>query len=139
VTYLSHFKGSDDEYHAVLWLNPKAHPSLPSHHEKDGLTIFDTSTAECLHSKAIRIHPETHPNFLSFNGNINLNISALCKKGFSELISREDNRIIIIGPRRPFQFSTSYAINNRDINNNIHEGNFEIETMMAVVIKVSYI
>jgi hypothetical protein len=104
-------------------LNPKVRPG--HHHGKDGLTIFDTSTAECLHSKAVRTYPKTHPDFLSFNGNVNLNISALCKRGFSELIPREDNRIIII--------------NDRDINKDMQEGKFETETMMAVVIKLSYI
>jgi hypothetical protein len=118
-------------------LNPKVRPG--HHHGKDGLTIFDTSTAECLHSKAVRTYPKTHPDFLSFNGNVNLNISALCKRGFSELIPREDNRIIIIGPRTPFHFSTSYLINDRDINKDMQEGKFETETMMAVVIKLSYI
>jgi hypothetical protein len=38
----------------------------------DGLTIFDTSTAQCLHSKAIRHYPSVHPDFLSFNGKISI-------------------------------------------------------------------
>jgi hypothetical protein len=63
----------------------------------------------------------------------------MCKNAISELVPRKPNRMIIIGPNRPFQFSTSSIKDRSNYNNDREEidSNFESDTMIALVITLA--
>jgi hypothetical protein len=150
------------EINVVIWLNPFATPTTTGDEDEDnttdGLRIYDVSAAGCLYSQGISAYPSVHPDFLSVGGNLKLNVTSRCPKATSELVPRKANRMVIIGPRRPFAFSIPAAQQASsqppfaievdenggvagDSNSNLRKsrGSFEETTSIALVITFSLI
>ena len=124
------------EVTVVLWLDPYAVPASDET-RSDGLLIFDTSAAGCLFSQGISAYPSAHPDFLSVAGNMTINVAARCPQSTSELVPRRSNRMVIIGPRRPFVFSAPppselLGINAEDVD-------FVSSTSLAFVVTLSLV
>ena len=119
----------------ILWINSFANDSTEkTDSESDGMKIYSRDVASLLVSNGASVKPAIHPDFLS-SASAGLSLQQkspfLRLKGSSELISRKNNRMVVINPRRPFCFVTSGVDLSNFATNS--EKSFEKRTAIAVV------
>ena len=93
------FQGRSEEYSIVVFLNDN--DRLPV--VNSGVRIFTEEYTTCMFHNGITQSSKIHPDFLSSMGSLNVDSSA-CSGFYSEVVSREKNRIIVISPEETFQF-----------------------------------
>jgi len=121
----------------IIWINSftgDSNQDLGKDSEPDGMKVFSKEVASLLISNGAAIKPSIHPDFLS-SASAGLSLQQkspyLKLKGSSELISRKNNRMVIINPKRPFCFVTSgVELSNFAANS---DKSFEERTAIALV------
>ena len=121
------------EVAVVLWLGSGG-SSNSSSGSIDGLQIFEVESAIELTSQGVTTFPLVHSDFLSKNRNLSINLDERLPMAAFETVKRMVNRVVIIGPKRPFVFVTPNAEDLANTGSN----SFEASTMLAFVVILAY-
>jgi hypothetical protein len=109
----------------VLWLNfnPENEPDDES--TDDGLVIYEKHSADQLLARGISKYSTVHPDFYSYQNNLNINVTEVYPLAAVEVIPRKLNRMVIIAPKRPFTLTLPGKFKNKA---------FQAKTVFALVI-----
>lgn len=111
-----------DEIAIVVFLNERQGAN-------EGLILYDSKTADCLFSHGISKYPSVHPDFLSKNSELMIDVSAKCSNHQSELIMRKRNRMVVVRSKSPFY------LHNRNPGEALAD--FKSEVLFSLVIVIS--
>eukprot|EP01041_Mallomonas_annulata_P001798 gene1798-3489_t len=134
----------------VLWVNHWTVMTNPTTEEgngnengkgstssNDGLHIYSRELSLALKRRHTMIKPDVHPNFISNNANslsVQDELSVVHRRDInipeSDLIPRQHNRMVIIGPNRPYSFKTPGKVKKSFVKDTKP---FESNTMFALV------
>jgi hypothetical protein len=122
--------GAPGFYHVVVWINSFAIPAISG--RNDGLTVFGSNTLSCLQSKGASYDPQ-QKNMLSIGGSLDVVIGNLCHDTLtdSEFVERQFNRMVLIGPNRPFVFEAPGDAS-------LSKKPFDSRVLLALVYRLKY-
>ena len=123
------FIGEEGYYHIVVWLNSFA-AAASQQEEGDGLNIYGPKTWACLLKKRAAIDFK-QKNLVSLEGSLDVVADNLCPNEVAEMefVPRKYNRMIVIGPNRPFLFKTSGDAS-------LSKKSFDMKAMIAMVFRL---
>jgi hypothetical protein len=125
----------------VVWLSPTStttmqNPSDAS--DTDGLHLFSETTLHSLKvDKGVHIDPSLHRDFLgTLQAQHYFDYAPPDPTARAETIGRVCNRLVLIGPGRPFAFETLGVTGSRSPSQKSAEGSFERDVSQALLVFV---
>jgi hypothetical protein len=126
------FIGEEGYYHIIVWLNSFAAPASQQE-EGDGLSVYGPKTWACL-LKNRAIIDFKQKNMVNIGGSHDVDADSLCPTEVAEMefVPRKYNRMVVIGPNRPFVFRTSGDAS-------LAKKSFDSKAMIAMVFRLKKI